>query len=227
MELISVKQARSVWLFDVDDLNPKGKDILEDLSDWIKDTYQFAHGPNLEEVLAKSGSKDSPGLVFKHGRFQTREDLFIEISSAAIHNDGIVVDTTSSTAEGDRFIEDALKSAAKEFGLAYQPSIVRKRLYVSTLILRSRPGLLFNINPALEAFGERISETIGNTSASHFNLSSISYWTEPNDSGVHKTFTLAPQAGKPFSEGRYFSEAPVKTEDHIRLLAELEQALQG
>ena len=36
MELLNVQKARSVWLFDSNDLNPRGRSIGTDLFEWIK-----------------------------------------------------------------------------------------------------------------------------------------------------------------------------------------------
>jgi len=224
MKLISVKQARSVWLFDVSDLNPKGENFTEQLIDWIRASYNFAVSPDIKEVLAKAGTNDAIGLIFKRGRFQASDGSIIEIVSLGIHNDGIVVDTISSTQEADRFAANILDSAAREFGFSYEPEMVRKRLYVSTLIVKSDMALDV-IHPSLAAFAERISAALGNGRGPKFKLKQLGFWTEPNDNGVHKTFTLMPQAAKLFSEHRYFSEAPLQTQDHFRLLEDLEGVL--
>jgi hypothetical protein len=223
MKLIHVKQARSVWLFDIQDLNPRGKDFGEELIDWIKDAYSFAVAPDIDKVLT-SPNLPTSGLVFQRGRFQAREDSFVEIVSLTIHNDGIVVDTTSSTQEADRFISDLMESAAKEFGLAYEPEMIRKRLYVSTLIVRLEIAMA-SFHPGLTAFAERVSVALENGPPSNFQLAGLGFWTDPNDSGVHRTFTVVPQAGKLLSEHRFYSEAPLKTEDHLRLLEDLEKVL--
>jgi|CZKS01.1.fsa_nt_gi hypothetical protein len=231
MKLIHVKQARSVWLFDLQDLNPKGKDVLEDLVDWIKDTYAFAVAPDLEQALpppTKDGvSTLSPsGLTFQRGRYQVREDSFIEIVSLTLYNDGIVIDTTSSTQEADQFAADLLSRASREFMLAYEPDMIRKHLYISSLIVRSDVSLNA-FNPKLAAFAERISGALGNggNPTSRFQFAGLGFWSEPNDNGVHKTFSFFPQVGKTFAEHRFYSEAPLKTEDHLRLLEELEVIL--
>jgi hypothetical protein len=224
MKLIHVNQARSVWLFDVSDLNPTGRDFTEELVAWIKGRYSFTVAPDVKEVRAKAGTNNPTALMFQRGRFQAGEDSFSEIVSLAIHNDGFVVDTTSSTKEADRFLSDLLGAAAKEFHLAYDPEMVRKRLYVSVLIVKSEMALN-TIHHGLAAFAEGISAALGNGLAASFQLAGLQFWTEPNDNGVHKTFTLAPQAGKAFSEHRYFSEAPLQTGDHFRLLEDLERVL--
>jgi hypothetical protein len=225
MKLIHVKQARSVWLFDIADLNPTGEDLTEDLIDWIKETYDFANGPDIKEVLAKAGTNNAIALTFQRGRFQTSEDLAIEIVNLTIHNDGIVVDTVSSTQEADRFAGELLESATKTFGLAYEPSMVHRRLYISTLIVKLDVDFHL-VHPGLAAFAEkRIPEVLGNESTPLFQFAGIQFWSDPNDGGVHKTFSLMPQAGKPLSEHRYFSESPFTTQEHLRLLEDLEKLL--
>ncbi len=224
MKKIHVKQARSVWLFDISDLNPKGKDFTEELVAWIRDRYSFVTIPDLKDVLAKSGTDKAIGLIFQRGRFQTADGSFSEIVSLAIHNDGIVIETTSSTQEADRIAADLLSATAKQFGLAYEPDMVRKRLYVSTVIVKSEMAL-DAVHPGLTAFADRISAALGNGPSPSFRLAGLAFWTEPNDNGVHKTFTVVPQAGKPLSEHRYYSEAPLQTEDHLRLLEDLERIL--
>jgi hypothetical protein len=105
--------------------------------------------------------------------------------------------------------------------------MIRKHLYISTLIVRSDVSLK-TFNPKLAAFADRISEALGNggsPTSSKFQFAGLVFWTEPNDNGVHKSFSLMPQQGKTFSEHRFYSEAPLKTEDHLRLLEELEVIL--
>ena len=104
MKRIHTKLARSIWLFDVRDLNPKGKDVLGDLVGWIKDAYAFAVAPDPDNPQPNTAAPSAPGLqtpptvqtpgglLFQRGRFQAREETFVEIASLTIYNDGIVVE---------------------------------------------------------------------------------------------------------------------------------------
>ena len=230
MKIKNVKLARSIWLFDLQDLNPSGKDIAEDLFDWIKDSYGFSVAPDLRTPMAtakQTGADAQPmsnGAVFEKGHFQTREEVFIEIGKLTIFNDGIVIDTSSSTTEGDRFAQDLLESAAHEFSLTYDAETVRKRIYLSELVVRSDVSLDL-INSGLAAFATRISEAFSEEPKPQVRIGGLQFWSEPNEAGKHRLFTLERQAGKTFSERRYFSQAPFQTEEHFKLLQELERIM--
>src|SRR5580692_8423257 len=99
MKLIQTKLARSIWLFDIRDMNPRGKDILGDLVSWIKDAYNFAVAPNADNPLPNAGpppttaaprAESVPGLTFQRGRFQVEEEIYVLINNLTIYDDGIV-----------------------------------------------------------------------------------------------------------------------------------------
>jgi hypothetical protein len=225
MKLIHVKQARSVWVFDLRDLNPKGKDVFGDLIDWIKEAYGFAVAPDPENPVATAppnSASAAPGYVFQRGHFQVREEIFIEITTLTLFNDGIVIDTPSSTEEADRFAGDLLQSASQEYALVFDPTLIRRKMYVSELVVRSDIDLE-RLNPKLTGFSARVAELIPDGPKPQFSAAGLSFWSEPNDSGAHKIFSLERQAGKFFSEHRYYSQAPLHTSDHLRLLEDLER----
>ncbi len=229
MKIKNVKLARSIWLFDLQDLNPSGKDIAKELFEWIKSAYDFSVAPDLGALLAarsNQAANQDKAAIFERGHFQARADVFIEISKLQVYNDGIVIDTPSSTSDGDRFAQDLLDSAVREFSLTYDEETVRRRIYLSELIVRSEVSLDF-VNPRVAAFANRISEAFSEARKPEFHIGSLQFWSEPNDASQHRLFTLERQAGKAFAEGRYFSQAPFQTEQHFKLLQELEQIMMG
>jgi hypothetical protein len=231
VKILHVKLARSIWLFDIRDLNPEGKDLMGDLVHWIMETYGFPEGPDPDNPIPNQPPTTAPvqqtaqqasgGLVFKRGHFQN-----VEISSLAIYDDGIVVDTTSSTADGDLFAEDLLKSAADEFSLPYDTETVRKKMYLSELIVRSDLRLE-SLNPTLVAFAEKLSSIPVSGQSLSFGVGTVAFWSEPNDAGLHRAFKIERQLGRSFSEHRFYSEAPFQTDAHLRLLEEFEKLVIG
>lgn len=163
------------------------------------------------------------GLIFRRGRFQGEEGVCVAIDSLGIYDDGIVIDSGSSTEDGDMFAADLLRAATDEFALVYDANTVRRRMYVSELIVRSDFNLT-DLNPALHVLSERISEASHNASRPiPFVFGGISFWSEVDDAGKQMVVRVERQAGKALAENRYFSDAPMHTKVHFDILEEFER----
>jgi hypothetical protein len=150
MELLSVIRARSIWLFDFTDLNPLGKRIYPELLGWLKDSYNFSKVPSSSVDL-----DETKALAFLGGSFQVSPENLIGVD-LKLYNDGVVVDTRSSTKDSDEFIHEMLTTAAKQFDLVYSPEMGRKRLYLSELNVRCK-STFQGLNPGLKTFTNKIS----------------------------------------------------------------------
>lgn len=215
MELVSVQRARSIWLFDTYDLNPHGKDLGAALIDWLKSTYHFTKSPSSVNDL-----DDTKALCYLGGQFEAKQGpISVELR---IYNDGIVGDTRSGTDDTDSFLSGLLVSTAKEFGLPYKPEIIRKKLYVSEMTVRT-PMSLATVNPKLVDFAQKLARLT--EAKAPLQLTSIGFWQDilPNPSA--STFRFERKWGAEFSDDRYFTRAPLQTSIHLELLQELEIAL--
>jgi hypothetical protein len=220
MELLNVKQARSIWLFDIDELNPQGKSIQPELVEWLKDNYHFEKFPKSLSALS-----ENKGVAFEEGSYQLRDEFFISVN-LTLYNDGVVADTMSSTEDTDKFIDDALNLAVKDFGLHYTSHLVRQKLYVSELYVQCGRSL-GGLNKGLKSFSDRLSSLSSSTKAS-FDVSSIGFWADPSASPVQTgPFQFERKAGTAFSENRFYSRAPLPTKDHLALLDDFEHLLVG
>jgi len=103
MEILNVRVARSVWLFDARDLNPRGLNPV--FFSAIKDRYHFLGSPKTPEELSWTASSPK-GVRFFDGAFSI-EDSLLSVS-VTFFNDGIIADTGSSTRHSDTFLEDIL-----------------------------------------------------------------------------------------------------------------------
>src|SRR5258708_2819668 len=115
MQLLNVNTARSAWLFDTAELNPRGKALFPDLFEWLKDAYDFQKIPS-----SMTDVDDTKAFVFSTGQYQAKEEIFVNVE-LKIYNDGLVANTQSSTRDTDRFLEDVLISASAEFSLNFRP----------------------------------------------------------------------------------------------------------
>jgi hypothetical protein len=218
MQLLSVGRAQSVWLFDANDLNPRGRYIFPDLIEWLKEEGQF-------EVFPKSPDDldETKGLAFKRGSFPLgNEDLTVELT---LYNDGVIANTYSSTKATDIFIENTLTNAAQEFDLKYGTDLIRSKTHLSEIVVRMEKELGV-LNPKLSDFAKRISEAYGHSWANPFEVGGISFWSDTSLSALKAApFALERKVNVAFSEHRYFSRAPLHTDDHFKLLEEFEQIL--
>ena len=155
MKLLHVKTARSIWLVDSNDINPRGIDISFPLSAIAK-RYGFQKYP---KTLAEADENSASGIVYEQGHFETEAGRY-EIDKVSMHNDGLVVNNRQSTDLGELFLEDALSFLAGEFGLTYQHGMVHKKIYTSELIVKTEKDLGTLFSP-LDPIQKRVGDLIG------------------------------------------------------------------
>jgi hypothetical protein len=219
MELLNIGVARAVWFLDIAELNPRGKTIMPDLLDWLKENYHFGQAPSSITDL----DKDTKALVFERGQFQIKEELFIDVG-LKIYNDGFVAETQSSTHGSDAFLKDALELAVKDFNLAYKPQMVRRKLYFSELYVSSEKQLI-GINPELSNFAAKIAELLPSKMEISYEFAGFSFWpTKAMPHAVLSPFRFERKIGTLPEENKYYSAAPTHTDDHLRLLDDFEAA---
>ena len=218
MQLLNVIRARSIWLADTFDLNPRGKYIGPSIIELLKDNYHFLKYPASPNDLDQNNA-----LVFSQGSFQIKKDLVIAVD-LSIYQDGVVADTRSSTKETDTFIENTLSLAVKAFGLEYRSEMIRQKLYVSELTVRPK-NPLSGLNSGLLAFANKITSLLGEQGTTIYEPASISFWPDPSVTTQQVNFQFERKTNIPFSENRYYSRAPLHTDDHLKLLEEFEDLL--
>jgi len=214
MELLNVVMARAVWLFDMNELNPRGKSIFPELLDWIKEAYGFEKVPSSVTDL-----DETKALSFSRGSFQVKEEIFVNVE-LKIYTDGLVANTWSSTRDAEAFLTDMLKSASEEFSLVYKPEVIRRKMYLSELHVSSILNLI-NVNPKLGEFSEKVSQL----SHHEFEFAGLSFWPRQSfPPATISAFSFERKINTDRDEYKYFSRAPFHTDEHFHLLEELEQA---
>lgn len=219
MKTLNVISARSIWLFDINDLNPRGKDIVPELLGWLKENYQFDKAPaSINDV------SDVKSFKFERGRFMVKEEIYIAVD-LEIYNDGIIGNSRSSTRDTDKFLEDVLSFAAREFSLTYDPRMIRSKTHASELTVRFEPSL-FNLHPKLVDIANTIQSLSGLTDMPTFEMTGFGISTDATNSALKPApFLLERRLGSPFSEKRFYSKAPLHTDDHEAVLTEIENIL--
>jgi hypothetical protein len=86
------------------------------------------------------------------------------------------------------------------------------------------------LNKSFASLSARVGAIVSSYAQQQFDFETIAVLSLPDLSNVKigpSSFRIDRLANSPFEEKKYFSSAPVPTEDHIQLLEEFERALLG
>jgi hypothetical protein len=220
MQLLSVGLARSIWLFDVNELNPTGKNFLPDLLLWLGEKYSFQTFPKSISDI----DKEKKGFIFSTGEFQSAEGAITV--NFSFYSDGVVAETWSSTEKGDAFLEELLRSAANKYGLVYKPEMIRTRTYISEVVVQLDHHLN-KINPKIVRFCETINKFFSKRNLPPFEMTGIIFAPDTSASSYKPPGLLIERkAGTAFTENRFWSKSPFTTADHLIALEEFETLLE-
>ena len=214
MQLSAVTLARLFVFIEPVDLNPRGRVHYPDLATALVERYGFLKFPQKAEDF-----DESKGIMFEDGKLGEIGNISVQVWSY-----GIIVDTASSTDDSEKVFEDALSWGVKTLGLSYKPAMAKRKTYVSQLTFHSDVNLE-NLHPAFSKLCKRLT-----TRVPQFFGQSLAYTPTILFVGVDQTsikavpaaFTIERRAETPFSENKYFSTAPLPTEEHITFLKAFE-----
>jgi hypothetical protein len=223
MKLLHVATARTIWLFTLLDLNPRGKAITQDAIDKISERYKFKAPPTTAAAL-EAQKKNEP-VYFAAGEFMSTSGVNV-IVDLKVFNDGLLADCRSNTKDSEMFLADVFAWLPIGLGLPKTEVSIRKKLYVSELQLEST-HLLMMINPKLATLGKFLAGLVPKGNATSYEVSSLALATDPKDGTPLINFKFERLVNVPFAEQRYYSSAPVHTDDHLILLENLESMLTG
>jgi hypothetical protein len=217
MKLGGILLARYFAFIETTDLNPRGKAYFPDLVNAAVERYGFAKFPQKIEDF-----DEKKGVSFEAGRAGD-----FTIHKVVIHDHAIYVDTSSSTADSERLLHEMLSWLSKDHGLTFEPEMLKRCTYVSQLTFYSE-GLLEKLNPALSKLSDKLSSRVPEyfKQPLKFHPSSvISIYDPLSTKQTPAQFSIERRADTLFSEHKYFSGAPLPTEEHIALLEEFEADL--
>lgn len=215
MELAAIHLARAMAFIEPIDLNPKGKVFYPDLVKLIVNRYKFEKFPQKLEDF-----NESNGIVFEAGK---TNDCVVE--KLIIYAYGILIDTRVSTQKSKEILEDALKWASNETGLSYRP--IDRWQYASQITFYSDFALT-RIHPAVQRLAEEISknvsEMVHETLKYELNVFAVDHDQLERKHPIGR-FSIQRRENTPFFENKYFSDAPLQTDIHIKLLEQFEAGI--
>jgi hypothetical protein len=218
IEIRRVLLARVIQRFDLRGPAPYLPDLVRSLGE----RYAFAAMPASLDLTISDPPKPTE---FKHGRF-ARNGQQTVILNLSLYNDGALIDTDVSTAQTELVVADLLSWAEEQ---KLPMALVPPRFYISQLELRIKGGGLERLAPGFRLAGRQITKFLTDygINAKRYDVTSVfvNFDThEANPNAIQPgPFQLERRAGVPFEEGIYFSQAPLKTPDHIVLLEQLDK----
>jgi hypothetical protein len=220
MKLLSIYRSRCIWFINLLDFNPHGHSLLK-IIPTIIDKYKFQKFPTTyEEFDLTQGAKFFGGNFKKEG---SQHDINVDLY---VFNWGCFADTRSSTNDSDVFLEELFTWITIELGLVPYQEILKAKVYLSELLVQTDKPLKA-LNPKLTDFANRLTSLI--VGHEHhpiaFETSGIAFWTDPNIVNPPGAFKFERAENTPFGENRYYSSAPLQTDLHLKMLAELESIL--
>ncbi len=216
MRLIATDNGRVLQLIVMDEVRPASGVYLPDLYGKIAERYAFVGRPqNIADAIAK-------GAKFQHGRVTTPSRTIV-ISELGIYNDGIIVDALN-TDDAEYVTEDIWSWATTTFGLRERKTIIPPRFTSLITIEFDNPveaavDTLSTISACMAAaFNRAYAQNID------INLLRLSFNADPISvpAFLNTQFFIERRIQRPYSEHRYQSGAPLRTEDHIGLLKSIE-----
>ncbi len=214
MELISITQARVVALIEFQQWDPFGKALTLETIAKMGGRYSFTKIPQkLEEIDLQKGIQLDQGRLGE-----------IQIDKITILMNGIIIDTRSSTVDSEKVLTDLIDLAHEAFGAVIKP--VRQH-FGSQILFRSRMRLAA-LNPILPKIADTLTER---TSADlkhpfTFEPSAVLLSVDTSQAKVAPSmFSIERRVDIPFAENTYFSNAPLRTQEHIELVKAFEESL--
>jgi len=216
MKLSSILLARVVAFFEISELKPRGAVFFPDVTRELVKRYGFQKFPkNYDEWESEKGAEFITGKIGDE-----------VIGKLILWNTGITIETRSGTEMGKDLLIEMLDWAKKNFSLAEGPEIIRDWAYISDLSFYSDVPLL-STGPK-DRLAERISAELQSILKPPLDYLPLAF-SIGHDPLLRKhgraPFTIQRRADTPFENNLYFSEAPLPTQVHLKLLAEFEQDL--
>jgi len=214
MKLLGIANARILAWVELTELNPRGKVFYPELTQELVQRYNFQKFPQKIEEF-----DESKGIEFLMGKSGD-----IVIQKFSLWPNLLVVETRSSTTDSRAVVEEMLIWGKEKFGLAYRPEMI-KWAYVSELIFETDFPLIRACSDPLF----RLAEKTGKATSEIWkeDLSYVPIVIAAGHDPIKRNFTIAAfqinyLREHPYSENKYYSQAPLPTDVHIKFLEEFE-----
>jgi hypothetical protein len=214
VKISAIIQARALAYIELYDLDPRGQTFFPDTIKQIQQRYGFLQVPKIGDA------EEQKGLELKTGKLGNKV-----IDSLKIFPNLFVLETHSNTTDSRIVLEEMFDWAKRELGITYEPSMVLRWGYVSILTFYSDHNLIELASSPAAKLAAKMSKAVSEIWEEPFvfEARSLSIGHDPltHKNGI-ASLLITPRADIPFSENKFYSEAPLPTDMHIKFLEEFE-----
>jgi hypothetical protein len=219
MKIIATDTGRVVQLFVMEEIRPPSGIYMPALYQAISDRYGFVARPQDFHVAMTTGAK------FNHGRLITPNKT-ITISEIGIYNDGLIVDSMN-TGNAEFILEDFILWTKNLLGLRDRITQI-PRTYSSLVTVEfDRP--IEDALRGVEVFTGSLNAALKHAYGWDLETNILRFGINADPQSVpplrNTHFFIERRIGRPYSENRYQSGAPLRTEEHLELLETIETNL--
>lgn len=211
VELISVEGAALTRLFQAK--RTRGAISPVALLNGLIDRYKFVSFPTVEEAFADKA-------IFNHGAFQDTA-----IDALEIYNDGVVIRARAHTNVLEEFFDDIDNWMIAEFGMMRSETHSVATNIESRLLIKADPKILGTLDK-LKKLGEAVSSRLRATNGQTASFESFGFTLAPDTSKMTgmlpSPFRIERRLGLSFDLHYFISMAPLRTDDHMAVLHQLE-----
>jgi hypothetical protein len=218
MQIAAISLARTAHYVQYEELDPKNRVGRRGLAAALTERYGFAEFPRQTNDF----DIDKDGVVFKEGQLDG-----INIERLTFFRMGIVAETRSDTDDSERVLDDVRAFLVERTNSAAR---VAARSFTSQIVFHMDRSIA-DLNPQLTELAAWVQSTVAQHAGP--NRPSHQYEAVRLDLSVDLEIvrfspgqvTIQRRSGATFAENKYWSDAPLRTRDHISFLERFEQIL--
>jgi hypothetical protein len=207
----------------MDEVRPLTGAYMPDIFRGVAERYQFTGVPSDIADAIQNGAK------FAHGRLLVKGQT-VAVTDIGIFNDGLIVGAMT-TDLADIILDDFLSWITSMYHLR-ERIILKPRTYTSNLVVefdKLQNGAITRLENISRKLARALSESRGWNC--DIDVQRVAVQTDPLDLLPHMMpltstqFAIERRGGVPYSEGRFWSTAPLRTSEHLTLLESIEEDL--
>jgi hypothetical protein len=228
MKLISKLQGFSTLRVSPDEAMPQGGFVFPSVIAALRETYKFTVFPEFAPGEMPLVQLSPIGLAFQNGEFEI-DGSRVAIAQLQLFLNGIAVGA-QATEFSDAILENVMDLLDSKFGFRFRDSEAQ-RGHISNVVVqfeRSLEDAIPQFNIIRDIFFEASQPEDGEKKP--LVMKGLKLGSQPRNlinllQANQFDFNIERRAGSPFSSNRYFCGAPLASDEHLRVLEEIERRL--